>query len=164
MTPEIWRVGINAHGISYAPVLACVDYYLRNCSFYFLDSFGSRRAVTLGLEEWCVYIPGLNSAQVEICNSTSGLQTAIQTGLLLAVEECEHEFKYSHWNCNLLDSRSLLHRAPGIWAKSELPLASVSKRVLVRSLSHGDYSLHTQILKDLYHINLFKDMIVSRPN
>lgn len=101
-------------GISYAPALACVDYHIRNCSFYFLDSFGSRRAVTLGLEEWCVYIPGLNSAQVEICNSTSGLQTAIQTGLLLAVEECEHEFKYSHWNCNLLDSRSLLHRAPGI--------------------------------------------------
>lgn len=70
----------------------------------------------------CRTIPGLSRAQIEICQKYSDVTVAALQGLQLAVDECQHQFRWNRWNCSSLTTRNnnphtsiLFQRGRNLW-------------------------------------------------
>ncbi|KAE8737164.1 wnt7, partial [Frankliniella occidentalis] len=53
-----------------------------------------------GVALLCGRVAGLSPRQRSLCRSSPDAMVAIGTGLRLALQECQHQFRHERWNCS----------------------------------------------------------------
>ncbi|GFO25228.1 protein wnt [Plakobranchus ocellatus] len=55
----------------------------------------------------CEKLSGLVKRQRRICRSNIELMDSVRVGALMAIEECQSQFKYRRWNCSTENTAKL---------------------------------------------------------
>ncbi len=45
---------------------------------------------------------GLNRRQIKVCRKKLEHMKSVQIGALMAIEECQNQFKFRRWNCTVM--------------------------------------------------------------
>ncbi|XP_075918296.1 protein Wnt-7b-like [Petromyzon marinus] len=66
--------------------------------------------MALGSNIICSKIPGLAPRQRALCQSRPDAIIVIGEGVQLGIGECQHQFRFSHWNCSALGKKTMFGR------------------------------------------------------
>uniref|UniRef100_UPI00398E7450 protein Wnt-7b-like n=1 Tax=Pristiophorus japonicus TaxID=55135 RepID=UPI00398E7450 len=73
----------------------------------YLGAGGFPSVVALGASIICNKMPGLAPRQRVLCQSRPDAMIVIGEGAQLGLDECQHQFRDSHWNCTSLGERTV---------------------------------------------------------
>lgn len=54
----------------------------------------------------CLRLKGLNRKQVRVCKRHVELMSSVKKGAEMAIQECQHQFKYRKWNCTTINNEN----------------------------------------------------------
>jgi hypothetical protein len=54
----------------------------------------------------CQYLKGLNRKQIRVCKRNVELMPSVKKGAEMAIQECQHQFKYRKWNCTTINKKN----------------------------------------------------------
>jgi hypothetical protein len=57
-------------------------------------------------ENMCQHLSGLNRKQIRVCKRNVELMPSVKRGAEMAIQECQHQFKYRKWNCTTINKHN----------------------------------------------------------